>query len=48
MKFYGSHAISGCSMTPQAGDYIIGYCENGEVQNGALYRDGKKIDTIIR
>ena len=48
MKFHSSHAISGCSMTPQAGDYIIGYCENGVVQNGALYRDGKKIDTIIR
>lgn len=48
MKFHSSHAVSGCSMTPQAGDYIIGYCENGVVQNGALYRDGKKIDTIIR
>ena len=48
MKFHSSHAISGCSMTPQAGDYIIGYCENGVVQNGGLYRDGKKIDTVIR
>lgn len=48
MKFHSSHAVSGCSMTPQAGDYIIGYCENGVVQNGGLYRDGKKIDTVIR
>ena len=48
MKFHASHAVSGCYMTPQAGDYIIGYCENGVVQNGALFRDGKKIDTIIR
>lgn len=48
MKFNSSHAVSGCSMMPQAGDYIIGYCENGVVQNGGLYRDGKKIDTVIR
>lgn len=48
MKFHASHAVSGCYMTPQAGDYIIGYCENGVILNGALYRDGKKIDTVIR
>lgn len=48
MKFHASHAVSGCSTTPQAGDYIIGYCENGVIQNGALYRDGEKIETIIR
>ena len=48
MKFHASHAVSGCYMTPQAGDYIIGYCENGVIQNGGLYRDGKKIDTVIR
>lgn len=48
MKFNSSHAVSGCSMMPQAGDYIIGYCENGVIQNGGLYRDGKKIDTVIR
>lgn len=48
MKFHASHAVSGCSTTPQAGDYIIGYCENGVIQNGGLFRDGKKIDTVIR
>ena len=48
MKFHSSHAVSGCSITPQAGDYIIGYCENGVIQNGGLYRDGQKIDTVIR
>lgn len=48
MKFHASHAVSGCYMTPQAGDYIIGYCENGVIQNGGLFRDGKKIDTVIR
>lgn len=48
MKFHRSHAVSGCSTTPQAGDYIIGYCQNGVIQNGALYRDGEKIETIIR
>lgn len=48
MKFHSSHAINGCSITPQAGDYIIGYCENGVIQNGGLYRDGQKIDTVIR
>lgn len=48
MKFNSSHAVSGCSMMPQTGDYIIGYCENGVIQNGGLYRDGKKIDTVLR
>ena len=48
MKFHASHAVNGCYMTPQTGDYIIGYCENGVIQNGGLYRDGKKIDTVIR
>lgn len=48
MMFHRSHAVSGCSTTPQAGDYIIGYCQNGVIQNGALYRDGEKIETIIR
>jgi serine/threonine protein kinase len=48
MMFHRSHAVSGCYMTPQAGDYIIGYCQNGVIQNGALYRDGEKIETIIR
>ena len=48
MKFHASHAVSGCTTTPQAGDYIIGYCQNGVIQNGALYRDGEKIETIIR
>ena len=48
MKFNSSHDVSGCSMMPQAGDYIIGYCENGVIQNGGLYRDGKKIDTVLR
>lgn len=48
MMFHRSHAVSGCSTTPQAGDYIIGYCQNGVIQIGALYRDGEKIETIIR
>ena len=48
MKFNSSHAVNGCSMMPQADDYIIGYCENGVIQNGGLYRDGKKIDTVLR
>lgn len=48
MMFHRSHAVSGCSTTPQVGDYIIGYCQNGVIQNGALYRDGEKIETIIR
>lgn len=48
MKFRSSHAIGGCSTVPEAGDYIDGYCENGVVQNGALYRNGEKIETIIR
>lgn len=48
MKFRSSHAIGGCSTVPEAGDYIDGYCEYGVVQSGALYRNGEKIETIIR
>ncbi len=48
MKFHSSHAVAGCSTVPQAGDYIDGYCENGVVQNGGLYRNGEKIETIVR
>lgn len=48
MKFRSSHAVGGCSTVPEAGDYIDGYCENGVVQSGALYRNGEKIETIIR
>lgn len=48
MKFLRPHAVSGCSTTPEAGDYIVGFCENGVIQNGGLYRDGQKIDTVIR
>ena len=48
MNFCSSHAIGGCSTVPEAGDYIDGYCENGVVQSGALYRNGEKIETIIR
>ena len=48
MKFRSSHAIGGCSTVPEAGDYIDGYCENGVLQSGALYRNGEKIETIIR
>lgn len=48
MNFHSSHAIGGCSTIPEAGDYIDGYCENGVVQSGALYRNGEKIETIIR
>lgn len=42
MKFRSSHAVGGCSTIPEAGDYIDGYCENGVVQSGALYRNGEK------
>lgn len=48
MKFLRSHAVSGCSVTPEAGDYIVGFCENGVILNGGLFRDGQKIDTVIR
>lgn len=48
MKFRSSHAVGGCSTVPEAGDYIDGYCENGVLQSGALYRNGEKIETIIR
>lgn len=48
MKFRSSHAVGGCSTVPEAGDYIDGYCENGVLQSGALYRNGEKVETIIR
>lgn len=48
MNFRSSHAVGGCSTIPEAGDYIDGYCENGVLQSGALYRNGEKVETIIR
>ena len=48
MKFYSSHAISGCTTTPTSGDYIDGYCENGILQNGALYHNGEKVESFVR
>jgi len=48
MQFRRSHAVEGCATVPQAGDYIEGFCENGVLQNGSLYRDGVKIEAIVR
>ena len=48
MKFHSSHAVAGCSTVPLAGDYIDGYCENGVLQNGALYQDGVKVESFVR
>ena len=48
MTFRSSHAVAGCSVTPGSGDYIDGYCENGVLQNGALYQNGEKVETFIR
>lgn len=48
MKFYSSHAISGCTTTPTSGDYIDGYCENGILLNGALYHNGEKVESFVR
>lgn len=48
MKFHSSHAITGCATTPTSGDYIDGYCENGVLQNGALYHNGEKVESFVR
>lgn len=48
MKFHCSHTISGCMTTPASGDYIDGYCENGILQNGALYHNGEKVESFVR
>ena len=48
MTFRSSHAVAGCSTVPQAGDYIDGYCENGVLQNGALFQDGVKVESFVR
>ena len=48
MRFHSSHSISGCSTQAQPGDYVKGYCENGVLQNGALYHDGVKVETFVR
>lgn len=48
MKFHSSHAISGCTTTPASGDYIDGFCENGVLQNGALYHNGEKVESFVR
>ena len=48
MTFIKSHSIDGCQEQALPGDYIIGYCEDGILTNGALYRDGEKIESFIR
>lgn len=48
MTFHRSHAISGCTTTPTSGDYVDGYCENGVLQNGALYHNGEKVETFVK
>ena len=48
MRFRSSHSISGCSTTAQSGDYVVGFCENGVLQSGALYHDGEKVETFVR
>ena len=48
MTFRSSHAVAGCSTVPQTGDYIDGYCENGVLQNGALFQDGVKVESFVR
>lgn len=48
MTFTRSHSIDGCQEQALPGDYIIGYCEDGILTNGALYRDGEKIESFIR
>ena len=48
MTFTKSHSIDGCQEQALPGDYIIGYCEDGILTNGALYRDGEKVESFIR
>lgn len=48
MTFTRSHSIEGCQEQALPGDYVIGFCENGVLISGALYRDGVKIETFIR
>lgn len=48
MTFTRSHSIEGCQEQALPGDYVKGFCENGILTNGALYRDGEKIESFIR
>lgn len=48
MTFTRSHSIDGCQEQALPGDYVKGFCENGILTNGALYRDGEKIESFIR
>lgn len=48
MTFTRSHSIEGCQEQALPGDYVKGFCENGILTSGALYRDGEKIESFIR
>lgn len=48
MTFTRSHSIEGCQEQALPGDYVRGFCEDGILTSGALYRDGEKIESFIR
>ena len=48
MRFTRSHIIEGCQEEALSGDYVNGFCEDGILVSGALYRDGVKIESFIR
>ena len=48
MTFTRSHSIEGCQEQALPGDYVKGFCEDGILTSGALYRDGEKIESFIR
>ena len=48
MTFTRLHSIEGCQEQALPGDYVKGFCEDGILTSGALYRDGEKIESFIR
>lgn len=48
MRFTRAHSIEGCQEEALPGDYVKGFCEDGTLSSGALYRDGEKIESFVR
>ena len=48
MRFTRTYTVEGCQEEVCPGDYIQGYCEDGILTRGRLYRNGELIETFIQ
>lgn len=48
MRFSKPYHVEGCYTGIEPGDVVDGYCDNGVLLHGLLYRNGKMIENIVR